>query len=155
MECQPGMFPSLVTQAVQIYGEVLPELQRDPQMVMDVINEKEKQFLKSLSRGQHMFEKTLTKLQSDVIPHEVAWRLYDTYGFLLGLTTIMAEEQGKKIDLVQYETAKQHGQTIVRGAGTGVDDSVSLDVHTINELKNKGFAAIDDLSRTGGGTEVQ
>ena len=59
----------------------------------------------------------------------------------------MAEEQGKKIDLVQYETAKQHAQTIVRGVGTGVDDSVSLDVHAINELKNKGFAAIDDLSK--------
>ena len=61
------------------------------------------------------------------------WRNYDT------------EEQEKKIDLVQYETAKQHAQTIVRGVGTGVDDSVSLDVHAINELKNKEFAAIDDL----------
>ena len=30
---------------------------------------------------------------------------------------------------VTYETAKQHAQTIVRGVGTGVDDSVSLDVH--------------------------
>ena len=75
MECQPGMFPSLVTQVMPILGEALPELQRDPQMVMDVINEEEKQFLKPLSQGWHMFEKTLTKLQSDVIPHEVAWRL--------------------------------------------------------------------------------
>ena len=61
------------------------------------------------------------------------WNNYDT------------EEQGKKIDLVQYEIAKQHAHTIVRGVGTGVDDFVSLDVHAINELKNKGFAAIDDL----------
>ena len=51
MECQLEMFPSLyiVTQVVQILGEALPELQRDPQMVMDVINEEEKQFLKPLS----------------------------------------------------------------------------------------------------------
>ena len=49
---------------------------------------------------------------------------------------LRTEEQEKKIDLVQYETAKQHAQTIVRGVGTGVDDSVSLDVHAINELKN-------------------
>ena len=35
---------------------------------MDVINEEEKQFLKTLSRGRRMFERTLTKLQSDVIP---------------------------------------------------------------------------------------
>lgn len=38
---------------------------------MDVINEEEKQFLKTLSRGRRMFERTLTKLQSDVIPGEV------------------------------------------------------------------------------------
>lgn len=35
---------------------------------MDVINEEEKQFLKTLSRGRRMFERTLMKLQSDVIP---------------------------------------------------------------------------------------
>lgn len=39
--------------------------------VMDVINEEEKQFLKTLSRGRRMFERTLTKLQSDVIPGEL------------------------------------------------------------------------------------
>ena len=48
---------------------------------------------------------------------------------------------------MQYETAKYHVQTIVRGVRAGVDDFVSLDVHAINELKNKGFAAIDDLSK--------
>lgn len=40
------------------------------QQVMDVINEEEKQFLKTLSRGRRMFERTLKKLQSDVIPGE-------------------------------------------------------------------------------------
>lgn len=44
---------------------------------------------------------------------EVAWRLYDTYGFPLDLTTIMAEERGKKIDLTQYEAAKQQAQVSV------------------------------------------
>jgi len=39
--------------------------------VMDVINEEEKQFLKTLSRGRRMFERTLAKLQSDVIPGKI------------------------------------------------------------------------------------
>ena len=38
-------------------------------------------------------------------------------------------------------------QAIARGVGAGVDDSVSLDVHAINELKDKGFAATDDSSK--------
>lgn len=42
---------------------------------MDVINEEEKQFLKTLSRGRRMFERTLMKLQSNVIPGEVKVQL--------------------------------------------------------------------------------
>jgi len=38
-------------------------------------------------------------------------------------------------------------QSIARGAGSGVDDSVTLDVHAINELKDKGFAVTDDSSK--------
>ena len=41
---------------------------------------------------------------------DVAWRLYDTYGFPVDLTTIMAEEKGKKINMVEYEAAKKHAQ---------------------------------------------
>jgi alanyl-tRNA synthetase len=41
---------------------------------------------------------------------EVAWRLYDTYGFPVDLTSLMAEEKGLTIDMDKYEESKKHAQ---------------------------------------------
>merc|ERR1719336_3488308 len=59
---------------------------------MDVINEEEKQFLKTLSRGQKLLDRTINKLGSGtkVLPGDVAWRLYDTYGFPVEYNIIIA-----------------------------------------------------------------
>ena len=86
---------SLVKTVVELLGDTFPEVTRDPQSVMDVINEEETQFLKTLSRGQKLLDRTISKL-GDVksLPGDVAWRLYDTYGFPVDLTQLMAEERG-------------------------------------------------------------
>lgn len=80
---------------------------------MDVINEEEEQFLKTLSRGRTLLNHTMGKLgSSSTIPGDVAWRLYDTYGFPVDLTQLMAEEKGLTIDMDAYEGAKKHAQLL-------------------------------------------
>lgn len=75
---------------------------------MDIINEEETQFLKTLVRGRNLLNRTIDKLESaKVVPGDVAWRLYDTYGFPIDLTQLMAEEKGLKIDMTGYEEAKK------------------------------------------------
>ena len=77
----------------------------------DIINEEEQQFLKTLSRGKRMFEQTVKKLgDTATLPGDVAWRLYDTYGFPVDLTTLMAEEKGLAIDMDVYEESKKKAQ---------------------------------------------
>ena len=78
--------------------------------VMDVINEEETQFLKTLARGRKLFDRTVSKLTDQVIPGDVAWRLYDTYGFPVDLTQLMAEERGLTVDMGMYEECKKTAQ---------------------------------------------
>lgn len=98
---------------VEILGETFPEVTKDPQSIIDTINEEEEQFLKTLSRGRNLLNRTVGKLgDSKVLPGDVAWRLYDTYGFPVDLTCLMVEEKGVSVDMDEYEKAKKQAQLI-------------------------------------------
>lgn len=65
-----------------------------------MINEEEQQFLLTLRRGQRLLRREVERLKKSkltTLPGPVAWRLYDTYGFPLDLTQIMAGEQGIQV----------------------------------------------------------
>lgn len=86
---------------------------KDPQYIIDIINEEETQFLKTLSRGRNLLNRTVAKLESSsIVPGDVAWRLYDTYGFPVDLTQLMTEEKGLKVDMSGYEEAKKQAQVM-------------------------------------------
>lgn len=100
---------SLVFTVVDLLGDAFPEVKRDPQHIIYIINEEEQQFLKTLSRGRNLLNRTIGKLgDGKVIPGYVTWRLYDIYGFPVDLTQLMAEERGLLIDMDGYEAAKQN-----------------------------------------------
>lgn len=97
-----------------IVGEVFPEVAKDPQSIIDIINEEESQFLKTLSRGRNLLNRTVAKLEStNIVPGDVAWRLYDTYGFPVDLTQLMTEEKGLKVDMIGYEESKKQAQVLI------------------------------------------
>ncbi|XP_043590189.1 alanine--tRNA ligase, cytoplasmic isoform X1 [Bombus pyrosoma] len=148
LNAKPGFFGSLVNVVVNILGDIFPEVRKDPQYIIDVINEEEIQFLKTLSRGRNLLNRTIAKLESsNVLPGDVAWRLYDTYGFPVDLTQLMAEEKGLKVDIIGYEEAKKQAQLISQSKSGGVDDQINLDVHAITELQNKGIKPTNDLPK--------
>lgn len=90
---------------------MFPEVKKDPQSIIEVINEEEVQFLKTLTRGRNLLNRTIAKLEStNTVPGDVAWRLYDTYGFPIDLTQLMTEEKGLKIDMAGYEESKKQAQ---------------------------------------------
>lgn len=137
LNCPPGFVSSLVSVAVNSLGEFFTEVTKDPQQVMDVINEEETQFLKTLARGRKLFDRTVSKLTDQVIPGDVAWRLYDTYGFPVDLTQLMAEERGLSVDMGMYEECRKKAQEIARGKGSENNDAITLDVHAINKLQKE------------------
>ncbi|XP_071440880.1 alanine--tRNA ligase, cytoplasmic [Hetaerina americana] len=148
LNAKPKFFGTLVHTVVELLGDTFPELKKDVNGIIEIINEEEEQFLKTLSRGRNLLNRTVEKLtggsSGTVLPGDVAWRLYDTYGFPVDLTQLMAEEKGLTVDLETYEEAKKKAQLASQAKGCGVEDVVSLDVHAITELKNQGLPPTDD-----------
>uniref|UniRef100_A0A1I8AFG7 Alanine--tRNA ligase n=1 Tax=Steinernema glaseri TaxID=37863 RepID=A0A1I8AFG7_9BILA len=146
LNAAPGFFASLVPVVISILGETFPELTKDPEGVQEIINEEEAQFLKTLNRGEVLFKKAVKNLPEGEknFPGDVAWRLYDTYGFPVDLTQLMAEEQKLTVNMEQYEAAKQHAYELSAGSAGKVRDTLDLDVHAIAELQAKGVPTTDD-----------
>ncbi|XP_034231223.1 alanine--tRNA ligase, cytoplasmic [Thrips palmi] len=145
LNAKPGFFATLVHTVIELLGETFPEVKKDPQSIIDTINEEEQQFLKTLSRGRNLLNRTIGKLgDSKTLPGDVAWRLYDTYGFPVDLTQLMAEEKNLTVDMPAYEESKKQAQLISQGRGAGLDDQISLDIHAITHLQDQKVGPSDD-----------
>ncbi|XP_053990483.1 alanine--tRNA ligase, cytoplasmic isoform X1 [Hylaeus volcanicus] len=148
LNAKPGFFGTLVNVVVKLLGDVFPEISKDSQYIIDIINEEETQFLKTLLRGRNLLNRTIMKLKSSrIVPGDVAWRLYDTYGFPVDLTQLMTEEKGLQVDMAGFEEARKQAQIISQSKSGGVDDQINLDVHAITKLQNEGFKPTNDLSK--------
>ena len=104
---------------VESLGDTFPEVRKDPDTIVDIINEEENQFLKTLARGRKLLDRTIAKMAAgggtSTLPGDIAWRLYDTYGFPVDLTQLMAEEKGLEVDMDGYEKAKAAAQLASQG----------------------------------------
>uniref|UniRef100_A0A0K0F7G9 Alanine--tRNA ligase n=1 Tax=Strongyloides venezuelensis TaxID=75913 RepID=A0A0K0F7G9_STRVS len=143
---KPGFFSSLVDVVVNLLGETFPELNKDTETIKDIINDEEAQFLKTLTRGRTLFQKAVKALPENEksFPGDVAWRLYDTYGFPIDLTQLMAEEYKLTVNMEQYEISKRKAIEISAGSVGKFRDSLDMNVHAIAELQSKGIPPTDD-----------
>ncbi|XP_075016993.1 alanine--tRNA ligase, cytoplasmic [Calonectris borealis] len=140
-----GFFATLVDVVVQSLGDAFPELKKDPDMVKDIINEEEDQFLKTLSRGRRILDRKIQSLgDSKTIPGDTAWLLYDTYGFPADLTGLIAEEKGLVVDMEGFEEERKNAQLKSQGKGAGGEDLLMLDIYAIEELRARGLEVTDD-----------
>ncbi|NLI76033.1 MAG: alanine--tRNA ligase [Candidatus Riflebacteria bacterium] len=100
-----GFFSRLVPVVVDHLGQAFPELRRDPKSVMAIIREEEESFGRTLDRGLKLFAKLVEGLPAGgVIPGAEAFKLYDTYGFPVDLTALMAAERSLSVDMAGFET---------------------------------------------------
>ena len=100
----------LVPQLVEDMGEAYPELKAQQKLVESVIREEENAFLRTLDRGIRLLEDTMERsADTKVISGVDAFVLYDTYGFPIDLTELIATEKGYTVDLegFQVELGKQ------------------------------------------------
>jgi alanyl-tRNA synthetase len=91
---------------VDMMGKVYPELVAKKEHVALVIKSEEERFEETLDLGLELFEKVAEKVlktKKKVMPAEDVFKLYDTYGFPLDLTQVMAQEKGLSIDLKGFE----------------------------------------------------
>ncbi|MAE61607.1 MAG: alanine--tRNA ligase [Planctomycetaceae bacterium] len=115
----------LVPVVVETMGDVFPELTTNPQAVIDEIHEEEQSFSRTLDRGIELFEEAAGR-GGESIDAEDAFRLYDTYGFPIDLTTLMAEERGMAVDVEGFEGLMEDARQRSRDVGGQADALESL-----------------------------
>ncbi|KAF9973394.1 Alanine--tRNA ligase [Actinomortierella ambigua] len=132
-----SFFSSLVDTVIAEYGEAFPELHSRIDDVKEILNEEEDAFSRTLDRGEKLFEGYLQKAKDASATHlngADVWRLYDTYGFPVDLTRLMAEENGIQVDEVEFNKAQEAAKALSRtgkGSGAGAGEVVAFDVHDI------------------------
>ena len=90
----------LIPQLVADMGEAYPELKAQQPLIQNVIKEEENAFLRTLDRGIRMLEDNMNKnAATKVVSGVDAFVLYDTYGFPIDLTQLIAAEKGYTVDL--------------------------------------------------------
>src|SRR4051812_5525093 len=98
---QAGFFEQLVAPVVESLGGVFPELKQQESMIERVIKSEEESFGRTLDRGLQIFTKSAS---AGAISGAAAFELYDTYGFPLDMTQLLATERGLTVDASGFET---------------------------------------------------
>ena len=114
----------LVPSVVESLGGVFPEFVQRADQVMGVIEYEEEAFRKTLDRGLELFDEAAERSQSkgsSQIDGDDAFKLHDTYGFPIDLTTVMADERDFTVDLEGYERLMQAAKERSRGKGDTAD----------------------------------
>jgi alanyl-tRNA synthetase len=93
----------LVDVLVKQMGEQYPEIKQQQALIEKIVKEEEQSFLRTLSNGIMKFEKYVSQRQDKIIDGDFAFELFDTYGFPIDLTELMASEKGYKVDMQGFE----------------------------------------------------
>jgi alanyl-tRNA synthetase len=107
----------LVQQLVDDMGEFYPEIVKQQTLIERVIKEEEMAFLRTLDRGIRLMDNIMAKsAETKVISGEDAFVLYDTFGFPIDLSELIASEKGYKIDLEGFQAELQKQKDRARNA---------------------------------------
>jgi alanyl-tRNA synthetase len=143
---QAGLDPSAWANAskevVRVYGSAYPELERRSAEILEQLATEINRFEKTLARGTARIERELGRLRDSgqrVLPGDVAFQLYETYGFPVELTQELAGEEGVEVDLEGYRQSEQQhrevSKSVMQAAGGLMDQSEeSVRYHTATHL---------------------
>jgi alanyl-tRNA synthetase len=109
-------FHLLVKPLIKEMGEAYPELVKVASQVERVLYQEEVQFARTLEQGLKILENDIAALSDKLIPGEIVFKLYDTYGFPADLTADIARERGFSIDMVGFNLAMEAQRARAREA---------------------------------------
>ncbi|MBF0254933.1 MAG: alanine--tRNA ligase [Gammaproteobacteria bacterium] len=114
-QSQP-FFYAMVAALVEVMGAAYPELAQQQAQIERVLRKEEERFAETLEQGMRILESELSELQGKVIPGELVFRLYDTYGFPADLTADIARERELGIDHAGFEVEMAEQRRRARAA---------------------------------------
>ena len=105
LEMKDVFFHQLVKPLADQMGDAYPELVAKVEMVSNILLKEEQRFAETLEQGMKLLQEGAQSLKDHVITGEIAFKLYDTYGFPIDLTADYARENNLTVDLDGFEKA--------------------------------------------------
>ena len=119
---EPFMY-KLVDKVVELMGEHYEYLKEKKEYVKELIKIEEERFLATISAGLDLFNEELKKTK-DIFSGEVAFKLYDTYGFPLDLTADMLREKGLSVDEAKFDKLMSEQKARAKASWKGSGDAI-------------------------------
>ena len=142
----------LIDLDIEILKEMYPDLDKNKEIIKQVILEEKDKFVKTLSHGEREFEKAIQKLKQenkDIVDGQTIFKLYETYGFPPEITADLAEEQGFKIDMTEFDKLfKEHQDKSRMGSeqkfkgGLADQNEQTIKYHTATHLLHKALQRV-------------
>jgi len=129
------MIPTLIKEMSDSY----PELKRAEPLITETLKTEEEKFSSLLNRGIEILNENLNKVKNDSLPGEVAFKLYDTYGFPLDLTEDILKNKNIKVDNVGFDREMEKSKRLARANWKGSGDKF---------LEEKWFKVREQLNPT-------
>ena len=126
MGTKEAMFHRLVPALVRQMGAAYPELPRAEPLIVETMRLEEDRFKAMLERGLGLLSEETRRLgEGGALPGDVAFKLYDTFGFPLDLTQDALREEGRTVDAAGFDAAMQEQRTRARAAWAGSGDAAT------------------------------
>ncbi|WP_171521780.1 alanine--tRNA ligase [Acinetobacter schindleri] len=142
-----SFFHKMLQPLIDVMGAAYPELEANKARIEAALLKEEEQFAKTLEQGLKLLEGELANLKGSVIPGEVVFKLYDTYGFPTDLTADIARERDLTIDEAGFETEMAAQRQRARDAG-----KFAIDYNSV--VKVEGETQFDGYDATAGEGQI-
>ncbi len=149
-----SILPDMVAAMIDLMGPIFPELTARRTHILSTVKDEETRFLQTLDQGTQILNEALQKATDKgqkTLSGEVVFRLYDTYGFPIDLTRLIAEEKGLTFDEAavekEMEAARTKAKASWKGKGLQADEShlIQLAQKAFGQNKSTQFTGYDGL----------
>jgi alanyl-tRNA synthetase len=137
-------FYKLADTVADSFGEAFPELRKNAARVTKTLKAEEESFNRTLDRGLDLFEEVAAALKSKTFPSAEAFKLYDTYGFPLDLTELLARERGLTVDVAGFEKLMEEQRNRARADHSKKKSVVLVESEGL-DVKATEFVGFDSL----------
>ncbi len=143
-----GFFSTLVDAVVAVMGDAYPDLRAKRDAVVEVIREEEASFSRTLVKGIERFKKMAAASKGGTLAGADAFILWDTFGFPVDLTQLMAEEAGLSVDMPGFEAALAGAKELSRaGQKKGAGAALRFEAEATAWLAANGVPRTDDAEK--------
>ncbi len=125
------------------YSRYYKELEKNKESILQVLKDEKIKFNKTLEKGLKEFDKVVNNLSENKIEKDIAFKLYDTYGFPIELTNELAEEKGLKVDIegfkqkfAEHQEKSRAGSAQKFKGGLASTGEIETKYHTATHLLN-------------------